>query len=296
MASQNRATIPTPPASPPRVGLLPSLRADQVTETGPMRAVGVAYVPEGCGTGGRTDPCDPGTLGAVDNPTMVEAEPFTVWAASKCSPQPRDFDYQGRARRQLAAIESYEIANELWTGSLTQASATSDGDPWPNPYFAQPAADVLTASGGEVTPMGAIQGLACLEQALGDYLHGQRGMIHCTRQTAIHWDQLGMLRREGPVVLTLLDTIVVPDAGYDGSGPDGSAAADEQIWAYGTGMVGVRLGPVVTVPGNDAEATNRSTNTITYRAERDAAAWFDECALVAAAVAIPLCDVGGLGS
>lgn len=283
--------IPAPLAEPPRVGLLPTL-GRTVVEVTNEREVDFTFSPEACGVSatGPGDPCatDLDTKTISDNPDSVGAWSFYVWAGDKCSPWELQRDWQGRARRQLAATLSYQVARELWTGDEASGQAGA-----PNRSLASIDSDVLTSSATSAT-----DALARLEYALGDCAHGARGMIHATRHAATYWAQLGLIRREGALLLTYLDTLVVADAGYDGSGPEGQAATDDSQWAYATGPVLVRLGPERLLPEADdiASATNRSNNTVEWRAERKAAVAWDGCCHLAAEMDIGWADIGGAGS
>lgn len=279
---------------PPRVGLIPSLTAIMEDDafTGPARwAGGYSFNPEGCGASGVQNPCGNDEKDIDDNPAIVEVEPFVIWAGDKCAPWQLDRDWQGRARRQLAASESYQVASELWRGDLAQAEVDNNGDPWPNRWLASPESDVLTSG-----PTSISDGIACLEYALGRCARGQRGMIHVTRQAAVFLDREHIVRRDGNLLLTINDTIVVPDAGYDGSGPNGEDAADGSQWAYATTMIQLRMSPVQVVPDNMSEATLRTTNLVEFRAERIASAAWDHCCHLAVELDLPLCDIGGPGS
>lgn len=301
--------VPAPPAQPPRLGLLPTIRAlGDVTERWEQ---GFAFAPEQCHSSGRGSwNCAQGDAKTIQaNPAVVQTRPFYVWAADKCAPFDRTRDWQGRADRMLAASESFQISDELWTGTVAQASTEPDGvTPWPNRYLASPEADVLNdpVTDGAFSPLNA---LACLEYAVGQCQNGSRGVIHCTRQLATHWDHYGMLRREGNMLLTALDTIVIADAGYDGSGPAGQAESEGSQWAYATGMLQIRLGDVKHLPGTegewnelvaaqqfntpDAQRFNPATNLIEVRSERSAAVSWDSCCHLAVNVDLPLCYVGG---
>lgn len=281
----------TPPlAEEPRPGsgaLLPTL-GRAVTNVEEDRLVGFTFNPENCGESGTigVDPCVAASNKAIpDNEPIVAAWPFGIWAGDKCSPTELGRDWRGRARRQLAATRSYQVARELWTG------AEADDAGAPNRRLADVDSDVLTDDATSPT-----DALARLEQGLADCIKGARGVIHATRHAATFWAQLGLLRREGNQLLTFLDTIVIADAGYDGSGPDGQAATDGSQWAYATGMPIVRLGPESTFPENMAQATNRSTNMVEFRAEQKAAVSWDGCCHLAVELELGWLDLGGAGS
>lgn len=284
------------PAAPPLYGLLLSARvgSNQAPgDTGPAEPNrwegGFGYAPENCGGVIAVDACVPGDLDddLPDNPDTVESRPVYLVAGDRCSPIDLTRDWQGRARRQLNAGTSARLARELWTGELAQAQ-TPD---YPNAYLASADADVLSGA-----PLSPVNALACLEQGIAEAANGQRGMIHATPGTVTVWNAGGALRREGNLLLTILNTIVVPDAGYPGSSPDGDDAASGSVWAYGTTMVDVRLGEIQFHqmatsgrPNISARNLDRSANTVTVYAFRAASATFDPCAHVAAEIDLPAC-------
>lgn len=300
--AQLRGAVAAPPAVPPTVGLLISARVFEAGRNMPVGdrwESGYAYLPEGCASGGVIDPCEGGTKDIAANPDQVVADPFAVWAGDECS----TFgfiagDAEGRARRQLLATRQFQIEQELWRGDLARDVAGTE-----RKHLAHPDSDVLSEAGA----LDPIPALACLEEGLAKAARGQRGMIHATRQVAALWHQSGMLRREGNLVLTINDTIVVAGAGYDGSGPGADADADPVApgvtqWAYATTLVTVRLDEVVLVPGANAlqnptlraQMVNRDTNTIAVIAEQLAAFDWDGCAHLAVEIDTPYCGLGGL--
>lgn len=293
-------TIPAPPAAGPVAGsgaLLPSL-GRAVTEVQEERDVGFNYVPEGCGSvlTGHHDPCRESDEKPIpDNLAVVEAWPFNLVAGDKCSSwELNERDWQGRATRQLLASQSFQVARELWGGAQAQAMADDvPTDDVPNRWLASEAADTLTTPGDATSPTDA---LASLEYALGQCLHGGRGLIHATLHAVTYWWGEDLLRREGNQLLTALDTIVIADAGYDGSGPNGEEAQDGSQWAYGTGAVTARLGPVRTVPSSAETARqglDRATNTVEVLAERAAAVGFEPCCHVAVEIDLGWAAIGG---
>lgn len=274
------------PASPPRVGLL--LSAHKPPDESDERWIGgLKFAPEGCNSAGVEDPCEVEERDISDSPANVEFEPFLVWAGDKCSTfgfQSRD--YRGRAERMLAACEGAQVESEFWKGTQAQESD------WPNAYLTSEASDVITT--GSTNEMDV---LALHEQALAECNCGQQGMIHAPRSVVSKWAERGVLRREGNRILTINDTIVVPGAGYDGSGPYGDAA-DGSVWTFSTGMVEVRLSAVKVVPDTfeQAAAAGRGTNIIEIYAQREAAATWDGCCHFAAEVDAPVPAIGGQGS
>lgn len=281
------AVVEARPAAPPRVGLIPSLGGlAAVTDNSPeLRwGNGLSFNPEGCDAAGVYDPCiaAPNLNTAADSDRgVIETDPFVVWASDKCSSFDGERDWRGRAERALNACVSMQVAHELWTGDLSTARGFG------NRFLAGQDSDVV-ASGANLT-----SALACLEQGLSQCACGQQGMIHATPQVVTHWNALGLVRREGQRILTVLDTIVVPDAGYDGSGQYGQNAADGSIWAYATGMVEVRLGPVQVFAREPGEQIDRTNNTRIAIAQRMAAVSWDGCCHLAAEIDLSTCGVGG---
>jgi hypothetical protein len=275
--------VAAPPVQPPRYGLLVAVGA--TTEDGRWQD-GYVFEPDACGSGGRgsLEQClSTGTLPTSSAPEHIEGEPFGVYADDTCSALDQSRDRVARARRQLEAVQSFEIAEELWTGSLglPQRSLTDS------------ASDTVTDG-----PEDVVTALACLEQALGRCYKGRRGMVHVTAQAFTHLLAAQAVRFDGGIALTGTGNIVVADAGYDGSGPGGTPAAASQ-WAYATPMVQVLLSEVqVTPPDLDspeswAGALDRRTNTLTVFAKRLATWKFDECCHLAAQIDIGVCPIGG---
>lgn len=288
-----RTRVEPAPNVPPRVGLIVS--ADTSQPELDRWEQGIEWQPESCGFSGVADPCAVGTREAPRGPGISMADTYIVWAGETCSALGSvEREWQARARRNLEQCESKEIANELWGGALARART------FPNRYLTHPDSDKLTTAGEQPLDV-----LALLEQGLADCSCGSVGMIHATRQLATYWSELGVLRRERGLLLTINDTIVVPDAGYDGSGPaavEGDppvAAAPGAVWAYATGMVVVRRGPIDTLPNSLqeardwAKAVDRDVNDIEVLAQRTALATWDGCCHLAAQVDIDPPLVGG---
>lgn len=261
------AVVPARPATPPLVSLLSSVPT--VVYDDPHLSAGITYEPETCASADvLAGACSaPGDLPDVPvNEGAVVATPYLVHAGDRCSTMGRgERDGRGRATRLLLASQHQSIEHELWNGTVAQ----DQGYETP---FLRDAASVtdLTPAGGPVTPRAA---LARLEQALGG----------CRTRPVIHASILGAyylpeVRLDGAVWLTKKQTIVVPGAGYDGSGPVGEdAPAEGETWLYGTGLVDVRMDPVFTVPDEELESIDRRLNDQTYRAMRYAVASFDPC-------------------
>lgn len=280
-----RNAIVAPPAQPPRYGLI---AAAPVVEDAEWRwGEGFTFDPEACAPGGR-EAIDCGSfadaLDPVRGPANVDGDPFVVWAGDECSTFGYGArDWQGRARRALAAIESFELANELWTGDLRDAETLS------NVALTDLTSDRLTAAA--VSPQDA---LGMIEQALGVCGKGRRGMVHVSPQvlTELVGGGGGPVTQQGGVYLTPMGHLVVADAGYDGSGPGGAAAGSTQF-IYGTSMVSLRLGPVEVVGGPNSMGVDVSNNRMTTLAFRPVAYVWDECCHVAAEVDVAVPAIGG---
>lgn len=209
----------------------------------------------------------------VQFPGYTLFEPITCTARSLHSQE----EYADRAMAALEAGRGYQIERQLWTGALFPADSE---------YLASAHATVLF--GGN--PTSAVNGLAELELAIAG--SGRLGWIHATWDIVSVWSSFYSIFQDGPVLRTALGTIVVPGVGYDGSGPPGEATpAAGQAWAYATGPVEVRLDTPYLVPAELKQAITFSPvsdNSITYRAEQNAVAYWDDT--LHAAVLIDRCQ------
>lgn len=277
--------VPAPIAGPPRYGLLV---AANVVNDALRWEQGYTFSPEACTGGGVYDPCSeaPG-IDPEGRPAAVGNVPFGIWDADRCSTMGGDSadDRRARARRALEANQSQHVASEFWTGALATAAAWGD-----NQRLAAGAGVPVASDGLNVT-----RSFAELTQALADQQGNRRGMIHCTPQTLDLAAAAMVVRREGNLWLTATDHIVVADAGYPGTGPEGQVRADTDTWAFATGLVVVRLGEVVVLPDSDAEAVDlrsprlsSSINSALYVASRLASPAWDGCALAAANIDLTL--------
>jgi hypothetical protein len=129
------------------------------------------------------------------------------------------------------------------------------------------------------------RGLQLLQDALDTGFGGQ-GMIHVQKQTATN---LTKVRRVGSMMLDMFDNIVVPGAGYPGTGPDkgegggGKAPGAGCAYMFASTLVMVRAEKEGTVfPDTFAEAVDWGQggfpNTIRFYAEKFAVAYLDNSA------------------
>lgn len=278
--------IPGRELLPPRVSLLTSAPVVQVdTITGTRWALGYSFRPQTCGTDAQTFSLTtsydklPGEL-----PEIVEIEPFGVMTPATCSAfghattEMQD-ELRAEARMKMRACESYQIAREFWTGTKVPD----------NPHLASTDSEDITNAAQYTTGMDVAPALACMEEALGDCQCGGQGMIHMSRRlfTAVA-TAFPLIRREGARILTGLDTMLVVDAGYTGTSPEGATDTTWE-WMYGTGIVTVRTEAGEDIPRIVTQAVDRSVNTMTWYAEKAAAVDFDPCCHLAIKVALTPC-------
>lgn len=276
--------FPAPAAAPPRLGLLSSVVRPQDT-TGGRWVNGITFDPEAC-LGDFTVPggywwtaCEangaptvgegaPASKTNRERPERVTWDPYQIVDGDSCAVV--DAEVEARARRVLAANQAAKVERELWAGAVAQAAGSN------SVWIASPSATTLTAA-----PL--VYALASLTQYLADTIPG-RGMIHCTPRTATLWLSAGVIRREGGVLLDVMDNLVVPGTGYTGSDPNGNVdATGDTAWAYATSMVHYLESDVEVLTDVD-----RDRNVRTVRAERWVMAWWDLCAH--AGIEVNLCE------
>lgn len=285
MSMAPRSAVDPAAAVPPRVGLIASARGinrveESTTTDGARWEAGFAVAPEGACPPARTsvtDNCSDDGVTPIpaktfpDNPATIEYEPVVVYGTDSCSNYERSRDREGRARRNLGAGLSAAIAKELWRGDLAQAFSL------PNPYLAQ----AVTISGAAKSPLDALAALEGVYYAEGGVM---QAMIHAAPATLDYWKTLQLVERVGNVFYTANDNLVVADAGYDGSAPNGDAAADGSWWAYISPVVGIRLGPVDVLTSSRTPGAATTDNLTQVIAERLTAATFESpCDLLFAA-------------
>lgn len=205
-----------------------------------------------CALGTFRQSKDSGTT--VVNPQF---DPMIIYIAEHCSAVRIDQDsYTQRATAALAAVESAAVATEFMRGDELPL----------NPNLGNSTRLVLLNGGAVTSPTNA---LALLEWAIAQ---SQRaGIIHMTPSLMAALGQLKWDNSTG-VVRTPAGTVVVPEAGYSRQGswaPVGGAQAHgTQEWMFATGPIEIRRTEMFVVPERIDQAINRTTNDVTYRAER----------------------------
>ena len=180
------------------------------------------------------------------------------------------------------------VLTEIVRGTVGNADEITEGDGGAAAigFSSLPA----TFSGGaNATPVTIARGLALLQKALSDNGFGGQGMIHCPVDVL---PNLLSIRRVGKNVLDSVDNIVVPGVGYSGTGPSTDPPAAGTAWMYATDMVATRIQRETRIiPDTFEEALDRGQgglpNTVTFRANRLGAAYFDASVQVAVLVDLP---------
>lgn len=292
MSQARRNAVPAPPAQPPRYGLLVAAAVDTSLE--PIWQDGVQWRPELCAASGRYYPdcqASPDTnweqqLG--DGATgLVGSDPFYAYATDQCSPTglpPQEFI--DRARRQLEATRSYQVAAELWDGD---GGVPSDSD-----YASPSLVETVTDDVGAGSLLSVTLGLAELEGHFASTTQGRRAMVHVSPRAFTVLAGAGLVNLQGGVWLTPLGSIVVGDAGYSGAGIDGddnAAVTGTEEWAYVTGLVGVRQGPLELYPATAeaiGEGFTMATNDVQVLAQQLHLLQWDPCGAAAARIDLAL--------
>lgn len=253
--------VDAPQAQPSATGLVSLARRPDLNDADDRWMLGYQYRPEfPSGTvrnWGTTSSTIGSTVGGV-NPDDLRVHVIPWWATvddvnSVLGMQ--SLDLKGRVTRSLEAYTSRLVAHEFWTGEIAKA------DGLPNPILASTSAvDITSTYSGPLAPQSAV---AALMQALADNGMGD-GMIHCSKYVGLRmpdaWRNQQTLEDHG--------FVVVADAGYPGTGPNDETGPN---WAFATEIVNVRLGPIELIPDDVRYAIDKTTNTVTYRAQRIAA-------------------------
>lgn len=172
-------------------------------------------------------------------------------------------EFRARAVAALSAVESAGVAHELMFGTkMPLTPHFSDG----NGTF--PNGDTATS---------VMHGIAFLDDEIAK--SGRLGLIHISPGVAVIARDRWAISEQGGLLRTVNGNVVIPDAGYRGSAQPATgghpAPTGTREWIYATGPIDIRRSEIFVLPENVSEAvdrgsgaTNGTTNSITYRAER----------------------------
>lgn len=276
MAPSVGVVVDAPPLTPPANGLLRT--AQVIPHTGEGEDArwenGISFVPEACGGVQIVGFCD-FDMDDLDEPNRGPVPlftPFGVYAADECGTFGfQTGDYEGRARRQLAARATVGVEFEFWNGTRY------DENNEPTPHLASGDAVTELESGD---PQGLVDGFVALIQGIADN-HLGRGMIHARPSLVTRWFAKGLIERDGAKLVAPTGTLIVPGYGYSGTGPNGQAVTDGSEWAYATEEVVVHQGPVqVPTEGEMMATLDRVNNTVRVWAQQTYSVIFNNCAIL----------------
>jgi hypothetical protein len=248
-----------------------------------------------------------GGPGTYTNLAQVGFVPFLIQVEDTCSAfnwQVRD--WTGRALRLLDNATPNAIEREFWSGAFAQNTLTGPMYDATGPagglnaFLTQsgtPSSGGGTLAASDLTPGGGpptiTRGIQILEDYLANTGFGGQGVLHVAPETS---PNLLGARRVGSLLLSVMDNIIVPGSGYPTSGatgPIGNANATPTAgtaWMFATDLVSVRLDEPFVTPPVFAEALDRSEagapNQVTIRAQRYAAATWDQNRLAAVRVTL----------
>lgn len=263
------ARIDGPPPLPPVYGLVQAAEApasgvrlvtDLDAEQVERWLAGVEVYPYPVDVGDTFNQCAPGSeavpKGKGTRPPRPEFAPITVYLPETCTTRGvwDQAEFRARAMMALAAIEGAVVAHEFLTGERMKLQPfLSDG--------------TGTFPNGD-TPTSVANGIALLEAEIAK--SRKQGLIHASPQVTTIARERFAVDDRGGVIRTINGVVVIPDFGYvNGASPPGhTAATGTQEWIYATGPIDLRRSQPFLVPDNAAQATDRTLNDTTYRAER----------------------------
>lgn len=228
-----------------------------------------------------------GAVGASSLPQFKEYDPFFIQVTDTRS----TFGLTGEDRFKLA-IKQLEVASqkalelELWEG--VAALAETNGND-----FLREAAAATVVNTGALAPATA---LMLLEQAISSSPAGTNGVIHMTRDVAsILGSRLIYSPADGGKTgkaMTRLGTEVVIGSGYTGAGrisDTNATASASNKWMFATGPIDVHLSKPEVVNENLGQGitVSTNTNTLTVKAVRAAAVYFDPSIHYTVRLALP---------
>ena len=228
-----------------------------------------------------------GVTGTSSLPQFKEYDPFFIQVTDTRS----TFGLTGEDRFKLA-IKQLEVASqkalelELWEG--VAALAETNGND-----FLREASAATVVNSGALAPATA---LMLLEQAISSSPAGTNGVIHMTRDVAsILGSRLIYSPADGGKTgkaMTRLGTEVVIGSGYTGAGrisDSNTTASASNKWMFATGPIDVHLSKPEVVNENLGQGitVSTNTNTLTVKAVRAAAVYFDPSIHYTVRLALP---------
>lgn len=216
--------------------------------------------------------------------------PMLAYSARNCSTYaPPDFPAileNDFTRKRSPFIESTlfgSVSRPFWEGQISSIPDGQLGHP------------VMVAP----DPLKPLDAVSLLEEALGNCLGDETGMIHLPisvassvvnslgeRQRTVEYMD-GMPKRE-LVSTSTRNNIIVVGAGYsDLLGPNGAVPDRNQAYIYATSFIYLAWDKLRIVPEELSQAVRRTTNDITYIAEQTIVPIYDPCCVFAALVSIP---------
>lgn len=271
---------PAAPPSPPTYGL--SLAIEPI-KSGRWQG-GIKYVPEGCTQGTTLSLYKVQEKTPSNRPAEVVWIPYILSYYERCSTLSDDFDEAaGRARRGLLVDTERQLAEEFWSGVISQ-SEQWQGAVTPNTWLTNAP---LTLTG---TPTDAVQALICLDAYLGHETTGEIGAIHAPIEVFDVWAAEDVIEK-GPDGnwYTPIGNLVITSPGYSGDAPDDSGYP-VGLWAYATDIPRVFLTDV-RVPGEALQATDRLNNDMAVLAERIALAEWKRCRHAGIPIDVDTCNL-----
>lgn len=269
-----------PAPQPPRYSLLTA--AQRVDEADERWANGGAIWPYPCGVVDVRNICAGSgayTRSVVSQVAAGNVDAYEASIGFQCHAggiHDNDFQaFKDRARLAFEAMEAAAVEAEFLAAAQLTNNVPLKGDAGHVPTLLNAGAATSVKNG-----------FALLEGAIAG--SKRRGMMHMSPRVA-SWEDLGVVT-ENQNLVTRLGSLVVPGYGYDmiGVTPQGGAAATgTQEWAYATGLIEYRSGPIRILPDRPQDGLDRSSNQYTVWVTREYLVTWDRC--VHAAVKIDRC-------
>lgn len=190
-------------------------------------------------------------------PSSLEYTPFFVETRVSGSTFEADSDKKReKAEEALNIVQQKAIEQEVWTGNLSKSMFGTD-DFRKNRFFSDfDNSNFVQLSDTALSPNNA---LALMEEGIGEYTLGIRGVIHMPRRIA----SLASIEADSgdsEILYTELGNYVISGSGYTKIGAD--------YWIFGTGPMTVVLGAAQIIPSEHSQAVDTRKNNIEYIAQK----------------------------